>query len=106
MGVIHMLQHLSHVGFVFHSVYCLAILLSLCVVYVLSFVLGSATSPVGDVVKVLDLVLWSAVLPSSSELIKVLTFVLWSPVPPSSVASQSRPFSTGNRPAFLRINQS
>ena len=45
-----MLLHLSHIGFVFQSVYCLAILLFLSVVYVLTFVLGSATSAVSDVV--------------------------------------------------------
>ena len=48
-----MLLHLSHIGFVFQSVYCLAILLFLSVVYVLTFVLGSATSAVSDVVVVL-----------------------------------------------------
>ena len=46
---------------------------------------GSANSPVTDVVKVLALVLWSAVLPSSG-------------------ASKCRPFSMGNLPAFLRID--
>ena len=69
-GKIHMLSHFRHIGSVFHFVYCLAIVLFLCVIYVLTFVLGSAISPVGDVIEVLTLVLWSAVLPSSSELIK------------------------------------
>ena len=40
----------SHIGFGFHSVHCLAILLFPSVVYILTIVLGSATSPVSHVV--------------------------------------------------------
>ena len=74
-----MLLPLSHIGVVFHSVYCLAILLFPSLVYILTFVLGSATSPVSDVVKMLTHVLmfsWSAVLPSSSESIKMFTLLV------------------------------
>ena len=53
IGKINMLLHFSHIGFVFHLVYCLATLLFLSVLYILTFVLGSATSPVSDVVKML-----------------------------------------------------
>ena len=49
--VVEMLLHFSHIGFVFHSVYSLAILLFLSVIYASTFVLGSATSPVSTVVK-------------------------------------------------------
>ena len=43
---------------------------------------------------------------SLSSMYLSLTFVPWPAVPPSSVASKFKPFSMGNRPTLLRVNQS
>ena len=98
-GQINMLLHFSHIGL--YSTLCIVLpfrfpqchlRIDLCAWF-------NHRSPVSDVVKLLALGLWSAILPSSSESIKILTFVLWSVVPPSSVASKCRPFSMGNLPS-------
>ena len=60
-GKFHTLLPFSHMGFVFHAVYCLAIRLT--------------TSPLSNVVKMLTHVLWSAVPPSSVASESVSLFV-------------------------------
>ena len=86
-GKIHMLLPFSHIGFVFYSVYCLATLLFLSVVY--------------DT----DLCAWVSHLTIYEMSSKLLTFVLGSAAPSSSVASKCKLFRLGNLPTFFRVNQ-